>query len=775
MDGRLAWLDAAFHDRSALGAGDVIAGPAIVEQVDTTTVIPPGFVAEVDRHGNLVIDCTGATRPARDEAAGLATPVLQRVIGGAFQSIAKEMAGVLFRMSYSSIIRESEDLGAGLFDAEGNELAESDSTPMFMGAMPKIVKGVIGILGDDIHDGDVIAHNNPYKGATHTPDIGIVVPIFWEGELIAFSAASAHLLDIGGAYPGMSIDLVDIWAEGQIWDAIKLYEKGVRQESVWKGMLTNVRTPTHNRGDIEAMIAGAEKGKQRFLDLVRRYGKDVVLGAAQDWLDYSEKMLRQEIAKVPDGVYDAPTAWLDDDGKNRGVMLPIEVKTIVEGDRLTIDLTGSAGEVETAFNSPYEGTVLSAASYIARTIFLDEATFDVFVPQNEGMLRPVDVIAPLGSIFNPRWPRATKARFCQVQRVVDMMLKALAPVIPDKITAGNSANVTFVSYSGFDADADEYWVYLEVNEGSYGGRMGKDGMDSIDCLIANTRNNPIEELEFRFPMRTERYELRPEPASPGKWRGGVGIIRQNRFLVDTIVACEGERFVAKRPPWGIFGGHDGTRAATLASRPRGRGSWPSKFTNGRMHADDVIVIDAELGRLRRADRARPELVLGVLTGSFTTLEQAREAYRGRDPPRPDARRGGDGAAARHLSGSLPLSRPVARLSGLDPRCARWASPGREPAGSVSWFARADRAPRTTSRRTLRPIEPARVAVSSMAAPAAKRRASRARLLTTVLRPSTAITRALQPRRQRPIAPSSAVKPTLRSRRPRSSAEDGGGA
>ena len=224
--------------------------------------MPPGLTAEIDRHGNIVVDCTKRQEEPAEEATGLATPVLMRVMGGAFQSIAKEMGAILFRISYSSIIRESEDLGAGLFDIEGNEIAESDSTPMFMGAMPKIVKGVIGELGlDGIHEGDIIAHNHPYKGATHTPDIGIVVPIFWEGELIGFSGASAHLLDIGGAYPGMAIDLVDMWAEGQVLDAVKLSERGVRQESVWKMMLTNVRTPTHNRGDIEAMIAASSAAR----------------------------------------------------------------------------------------------------------------------------------------------------------------------------------------------------------------------------------------------------------------------------------------------------------------------------------------------------------------------------------------------------------------------------------------------------------------------------------------------------------------------------------
>jgi N-methylhydantoinase A/oxoprolinase/acetone carboxylase beta subunit/N-methylhydantoinase B/oxoprolinase/acetone carboxylase alpha subunit len=627
IDGRQESVVTPFYDRTTLRAGQSISGPAIIEQYDSTTVIPPGLSAEIDRHGNIVVDCTRREAANRTGQA-LATPVLMRAIGGALQSIAKEMGAVLFRISYSSIIRESEDLGAGLFDAEGNELAESDSTPMFMGAMPKIVKGVVRELDGAVHEGDVIAHNHPYKGATHTPDIGIVVPIFWEGELIAFSGASAHLLDIGGAYPGMAIDLVDMWAEGQIWDAVKLYDRGVRNESAWRMLLTNVRTPTHNRGDIEAMIAACELGKRRLLDLVARYGKETVLGAASDWLDYSERMLRKEIAKVPDGTYEAEIGYLDDDGKNRDVLLPVKVKVIVEGDELTIDVTGSSSEVETAFNSPYEGAVVSGATYIVRTIFLDEATYDVFVPQNEGMLRPVRVIAPKGSIFNPTFPRATKARFCQVQRMADFTLQALAPVIPEKITAGNSASTTFLSYSGFQPETDEYWIYLEVNEGSHGGRFGKDGWDSVDSLIANTRNNPIEELEWRFPMRTERYELRDGYAAPGKWRGGVGIVRVNRFLVDTIVACEGDRFFGD-PPWGIFGGHPG-QTATLRKNPDtpGEESWPSKFTNQRLHAGDAIEITVpNSGGYGDPVERDPKLVLDDVLDGFTSMEQAAGIYR----------------------------------------------------------------------------------------------------------------------------------------------------
>jgi 5-oxoprolinase (ATP-hydrolysing) len=537
------------------------------------------------------------------------------------------MAGVLYRMSYSSIIRESEDLGAGIFDAEGNELAESDSTPMFMGAMPKIVKNVIALLGEDIHEGDVILHNDPYGGATHSPDVAIVIPIFHGGELVGFSGASAHVLDIGGAYPGLAIDLVDNWSEGNIYRAVKVQERGVWQTGLWKHIMENVRTPTFNNGDIRAMVAACELAKRRYAELLDRYGKETVLGAANAWLEYSERMLRAEIAKVPDGRYETDVGWLDDDGVNRGVKLPIKVAVEIAGDEITFDLTGSSAEVPTGFNCPYEGTTVSAMTFITRMIFLDEATHPVFVPQNEGMLAPVKVVAPEGSIFNPNFPRACFARFCQVQRAVDLALRALAPVLPDKITAGNSAHLHFLCYSGFLEEEGEYWVYLEVDEGSYGGRPGRDGLDATDCLIANTRNNPIEELEWRFPMLTERYELREDACAAGKWRGGIGMIRVNRFLVDTIVTCEGERCETD-PPWGIFGGQDGINASTVVRFPDGRvESWPSKFTGKTLPAGAAIEIAVpNSGGYGDPLERDPELVRSDVLDGFTTVELAERDY-----------------------------------------------------------------------------------------------------------------------------------------------------
>jgi 5-oxoprolinase (ATP-hydrolysing) len=629
VDGEAQSCPTPFYEREQLRAGDRLEGPAIIEQYDTTTIVPPGFVVDVDRFGNLVIDVSSRieARRAKGGDAGLAQPILMRVIGGAFNAIAKEMAGVLYRMSYSSIIRESEDLGAGLFDAQGNNIAESDSTPMFMGAMPKIVKGVISLLGDDIHPGDIILHNDPYLGATHSPDVAIVMPVFHDGELIGFSGASAHLLDIGGAFPGLAIDLVDNWSEGNIYRAVKLADKGVWQESLFKHILENTRTPTHNRGDIEAMIAACERAKNRFAELAGRYGTEAVLGAANHWMDYAERMLRQEIAKVPDGEYGPEYGWLDDDGRNRGEKLPIKVVVRIEGDKMVVDLTGSSPEVPTGYNCPFEGTTVSGMTFIARMMFLDEATFPVFVPQNEGMLRPVEVIAPEGTIFNPKYPRACFARFSQAQRAVDLVLRALAPVIPNQVTAGNSAHIHFLSYSGFVEAEGEYWVYLEVDEGSYGGRPDRDAMDSVDNLIANTRNNPIEELEWRFPMRTDRYELRDEPAAAGKWRGGIGIVRVNTFLTDTIVTCEGERHESD-PPWGIFGGHEGLNGSMVRNPGRpDQESWYSKVTGSQLKAGDSLQITVPSGGGYGDPLDRdPELVRNDVLDEFTTRDLAEQDY-----------------------------------------------------------------------------------------------------------------------------------------------------
>jgi N-methylhydantoinase B len=552
--------------------------------------------------------------------------VTLRVLGGAFTAIAKEMAGVLFRMSYSSIIRESEDLGAGIFDAQGREVCESDSTPLHVGSLPWYIRGFLDRLEGEIEEGDVIVHNHPYLGASHSPDIAVAVPIFWEGELLGFAAVTAHVLDVGGSYPGINADAFDVYAEAKLYNGLRWYRRGELNEDVDNMIFDNVRTESMNRGDMHAMLAACNLGRERFLKLVRRYDVEMVMSAAYEWMDYSERMLREQIAKIPDGEYKAPTAWLDDDARNRDKPLRVETKVIVEGDQITIDVSGSNAEVPTGYNVPLEGSLLVAAYFVIRTLLLDEATFPEHVPQNDGIFRCVDVIAPKGTIFNPSYPRACFSRFCQIQRVIDNTILALSEVMPEQVTAGNSAAIHFAAYSGFTADSGEYWIYLEVNEGSYGGRFGKDAMDSVDNLMVNTRNNPIEELDMRFPMRCDRYELRDDPAAPGRWRGGIGIVRENRFLVDGTFSSESDR--QYDAPRGIFGGHDGVvQRVTKGVGSDGERPIPAKVTGLPFAAGECVRIEVPNGAGYGDPLERdPEAVRDDVLDDFTTIELARSAY-----------------------------------------------------------------------------------------------------------------------------------------------------
>jgi len=620
----------AFYERDLLNSGDVIRGPAIVEQLDSTTVVNPGLLATVDDYGNILIDCTPRISEEQKAANSKVTVELNQVtlqvIGGSFKTIAKEMALSFMRMAYSSIIRESEDLGAGIFDAEGNELCESDTTPMQIGPLPWGLRGILRKWRGKLEDGDVIIHNHPYYGATHSLDILMAVPIFWEGKHVAFSACSAHFTDVGGANPGINPDVVDMWAEAKIYDAVRLYHKGVKDEDLWQHILDNVRSPSANKGDLEAGISCCLLGKKRFLGLLDRYGLNTVVSTADWWIKYSEKKLRQEIEKLPDNEYQAPAAWMDDDGRHRGKPLPIATKVIVKGDSITVDLTGSAPEVPTGCNVPFQGSTMVAIYFAVRATLLDEAIHTGFIPQNEGMFRPVSIICPKGLIFNPNFPRASTSRFPQCCRLVDNFILALAPVLGDKAMAGCSGECHSLSYSFYDQEKNEYNIYLEVNEGSYGGRYGKDGMDSVDTLLPNTRNNPIEELEWRFPIRCERYELRDEPAAAGMWRGGVGIVRELRFLAPAIVSCEGDRQVDC--PKGIFGGRNGLTSSLIRNPGQSnQEQWPSRFSGGRFEAGDLwqITTPSAAGFGNPLKRDLKQVLEDVLDG-FASIESAKCDY-----------------------------------------------------------------------------------------------------------------------------------------------------
>jgi N-methylhydantoinase B len=555
-------------------------------------------------------------------------PITLQVIGGALDTIAKEMGHVLYRMSFSSIIRESQDLGAGLFDADFNTLCESDSTPLHIGSIPGYLRGIQDTLQDgEWSEGDIVIHNHPYHGASHSPDILIAIPIYWEGNLVGFSANTAHHIDIGSATPGLIIDIPDVFAEGMLFAGVKLYEKGKRNEGLWKFIGNNSRTANMLRDDIEAQIAAARLGVTRFQDLIEKYGLETVKNSCDQLMDYSEKMLRKRIAEIPDGEYTAE-GWCDDDGRNRDVRLPIKVTVTIDGDNAEVDLTGSADQVPTGYNVPFEGSTKVACYFAFRALLLDQATTDEYIPQNQGSFRPISVVAPLGSIFNPKFPAAAEARFTQCNRLIDCVVKALAPVMPDRVIAGSSASLSFIAYAGLRPTGD-YWVFLEVNEGSYGGRPKSDGPDSIDNLMCNTRNNPIEDLGMHLPMVCDRYELRDDTLpGAGKHRGGFGVVKSQRVLTDASITHECDRHTDV--PWGIFGGNEGAVGKVQiynTGSPDEIQDLPAKFSGLSIKANDVVAFYAPCGGGYGDPLERTAAqVLDDVLDDFCTIEEAFSAY-----------------------------------------------------------------------------------------------------------------------------------------------------
>ena len=558
-----------------------------------------------------------------------------RVIGGAFNAVAHEMAQTAMRMSFSSIIRESEDLGAGLFDAEGEELCESDTTPLQAGPLPWSIRGILERMretGQEIEDGDVFIHNHPYHGASHSPDVMIAVPIFHEGRHVAWSACVAHLLDIGGSAPGINPDSIDLWAEGKIYWALKLHAARRSQRAA---LAPHLRERPH-RPDERGRRRGAAE-RLPCLDAIACASSSTSTasetgdaGRAQSWKDYSEAMLRREIEKIPGRrLRGAARALRQRRAERSTSRCPIATKVIVKGSDLTVDLEGTSPEVPTGINVPFQGSTQMAAYFTVRSIFMDEATYDEFIPQNEGMFRPIKVLAPTGCLYNPSFPRSCFSRFPQLQRLSDNINLALAPVLGERAMAGSSAHCHFCAYTGFDEETGEYWVYLEVNEGAYGGRYGKDGLDSVDTLIPNTRNNPIEELEWRFPLRCERYELRDEPAAPG-----TVARRHRRSCARTASSSRASSAARARASSsrirraGMFGGVNG-RVGSLTRNPgtSGEEAINAMVTGVPIHAGDLFQIVAPNGGGFGDPLERDPLQVreDVLDG-FTSLEQAREAY-----------------------------------------------------------------------------------------------------------------------------------------------------
>jgi N-methylhydantoinase B len=558
-------------------------------------------------------------------------PITASVVAGALDNIVLEVGHKLTRMSYSSIIRESEDFGVALLDTQGRQICECAlSTPLQLGPIPGYLRGIMQLFeerGDSFNEGDVIIHNSPYYGASHEPDVGFCVPIFLRGELVGFSFTTAHHLDVGAMSPGSCgiVDAVDAYAEGLQFKALKVYDRGVKNDVVWRLLRDNIRASDMVVGDMEAQVAACHIGAQRYVELLEEWGRDTVEAACDHLLAYSERMMRQEIEMLPDGTYAAEGSidgFADDPDPSKRDQR-ISVAVTVEGDTMTVDLTGTSPQIsDRSINMPFVGTVDISIYVTLRSILLDTATHE-YVPQNSGLVRPIRILAERGSLANPTFPCATIGRFCPGNIVADTLMRALAPICPDRVSAG-IGNMKVISYSG--VVGGNHWVYMDITEGAYGGRFGKDGIDAVDVLYANTRNNPVEDIEAHYPLRVSRYELRTGEVGAGKWRGGLGSIRDMEFLGRAHMSLEGDGH--RHPPPGIFGGRDGYPGAVLWIKKDGtQVELPSKLQSRWAEAGDTVrTVSPNAAGYGDPLERDPQKVLDDVLEEFIRPEDAVESY-----------------------------------------------------------------------------------------------------------------------------------------------------
>ncbi|MCD6288895.1 MAG: hydantoinase B/oxoprolinase family protein, partial [Anaerolineae bacterium] len=485
-------------------------------------------------------------------------PVSLEIFRHLFAAVAEEMGVTLGRTAYSPNIKERRDFSCALFDDRGQMVAQAAHIPVHLGSMPASVQAALNAV-ERWQPGDVVILNDPFLGGTHLPDITLVSPVFLPGEADApayFVASRAHHADVGGMAPGSMSTASEIYQEGLIIPPMRLAEAGRLRDDLIDLICRNVRTPEERRGDLDAQLAAHRVGEARLLELVERYGPATVQAHAAALLDYAERLTRARIADIPDGTYRF-IDYMDDDGRAEEPV-PIQVAITVAGDELTVDFTGTAQQRPGPINCPLAVTQ-SAVLYVLHCLFGGD------VPANAGVSRPVQVIAPPGSLVNATPPAAVAGGNVETsQRIVDALLGALAQALPERIPAASQGTMNNLAAGGFDADRERSFAYYETLGGGGGGRPTGPGVSGRHSHMTNTLNTPIEAIEFSLPLRVRRYALRPGSGGAGRHSGGDGIIREIEFLAPATVSLLTER--RRLAPYGLHGGSPGARGRNRLRR-----------------------------------------------------------------------------------------------------------------------------------------------------------------------------------------------------------------
>ncbi|HBY93960.1 MAG: hydantoinase B/oxoprolinase family protein [Ardenticatenaceae bacterium] len=513
-------------------------------------------------------------------------PIRLEVFKHLFASMAEEMGMVLRRTGYSPNIKERRDFSCALFDADGNMIAQAAHIPVHLGAMPTSVRAAVEAL--PFAPGDVVILNDPFHGGTHLPDITLISPIFVGAgrsrQLMGFAANRAHHSDVGGLAPGSMPLSQELYQEGVIIPPLKLAEGGRINQGLLDLLLANVRTPDERAGDIRAQLAANRKGAERMQALVAKYGRDEIERAMGALLIYAEQMTRRLLGTLPDGTYRFCDR-LDNDGVD---LEPAEivVAITIEGEQAKVDFTGTSPQRKGSVNAVYSIT-LSATCYVFR------ALIGLDIPANSGCLAPIQVIAPEGTLVNARPPAAVAGGNVETsQRITDVLLGALAKACPERVPSASQGTMNNLTIGGWDAERRRPYAYYETIGGGMGARPGKDGADAIQTHMTNTMNTPVEALEYSYPVRVQRYEIRRGAGGRGRFRGGDGIRRDIEFTQEAQVTILSER--RRFPPYGLAGGGPGQTGRNVLLRDGEEHELPGKVSL-RVRAGDVLSIQTPGG------------------------------------------------------------------------------------------------------------------------------------------------------------------------------------
>lgn len=464
-----------------------------------------------------------------------------------FVSIAEEMGTVLRRTAFSANIKERRDYSCAIYDADGQTIAMGDHMPVHLGAMPLSVRHVLDAFR--LEPGDVAIVNDPFRGGTHLPDITAVSAVFPARTRAPkfYVANRAHHSDVGGMSPGSMPLAREIYQEGIRIPPILVVRGGLVREDVMNLILANVRTPGERRGDLLAQMMANRRGEQRLCEMVARYGISRTSGNARELIDYSERVTRDMLRAIPDGDYRFED-FLDNDGVS-SEPVPIRVCLRIRGDSVEADFTGSSPQVAGSVNANY-AIATAAAMYCFRCLIGSD------VPYNAGLLRPIRVIAPERSVVNAGLPAAMAAGNVETsQRIVDVILGALAQALPDRIPAASSGTMNNLSFGGWDARRARPFSWYETIAGGMGASARADGLSAVHTHMTNSWNTPVEAFEHEYPVQVESYRIRTGSGGRGKRSGGDGIVRELRFLEEVDVTILSDR--RDRGPYGLAGGGSG--------------------------------------------------------------------------------------------------------------------------------------------------------------------------------------------------------------------------